>query len=114
MKDLDPFDRACERSCGLISGWFVFCLHQLSTAAGSKWDFDDPSTMEIVVTKENADGIYANCKAIGSGYAVGWTRSGMKKVKEAREKAHRYLFEEANDPDTPITRKIELVRLCSR
>lgn len=70
--------------------------------------------MDIVVTKGNAESVYAYCKEIRSGYSVGLKRGGMKKIKEARAEAHRYLYEEANDPATPIQRKIELVRLTSK
>lgn len=114
MHDLDEKDRFLEGQFGLISGYFLYALHKLSEAAGSSWDYNDPSTMEIVVTRENADAIYANCREIRSGYSVGLNRSGMKKVKKAWAEAHQYLFEEANDPATSIERKIELVRLTSK
>lgn len=114
MKDLDEFDRNLENAFGLISGYYIFELHQLSTAAGSKWDYSNPDTMDIVVTKGNADSIYAICKEIRSGYSVGLDSSGMKKIKKARSEAHKFLFEEANDPNTPVERKIELVKLTSK
>lgn len=114
MKDLDDHGRACEKAFGLISGYMLYALHELSTAAGSEWDTSDPSTMDIVVTRQNAAAIYAHCKEIRSGYSVGLNREGMRKVKAARAQAHQYLFEEANDPATPIERKIELVRLTSK
>jgi hypothetical protein len=114
MYDLDPFEQICERSCGMISGWFLFCLHELSTTAGSSWDANDPSTMEIVVTKGNAEAIYAYCREIRRGYSIGLKRGQMAKIKAAREEAHRFLYEEANDPTTSIQRKIELVRLTSK
>lgn len=114
MKDLDDHGRMYEESFGLISGYMLYALHELSTAAGSNWDMSDPSTIDIIVTKQNAEGIYAHCKEIRSGYSVGLTRLQMKKVKAARSEAHKYLFEEANDPYTSIDRKIELVRLTSK
>lgn len=113
MKDLDEHGQACEKSFGLISGCMLFELWQHSTAAGSKWDYYDPATMEIIVTRKNAEIIYGYCKEIRSGYSVGLKKSGMKLIKEARAKAHEYLFEEANDPKTTIKRKIELVKLTS-
>ena len=114
MYDLDERDQMLERSCGMISGWFLFCLHELSTAAGSSWDANDPSTMEIIVNKGNAEAIYANCREIRRGYSIGLKKGQMAKIKAAREEAHRYLYEEANDPATSIQRKIELVRLTSK
>ena len=114
MKDLDEHGRMCEMTFGLISRQFVYMLHEISTAAGSKWDMNNPDTMDIAVTRKNAESIYAYCKEIRSGYSVGLDRKGMRKVKEARRKAHEYLFEEANDPSTPIERKIELVKLTSK
>jgi hypothetical protein len=114
MKDLDEHSRMCEEAFGLISGTMIHMLHEHSTAAGSKWDISDPDTTEIIVTANNADSIYAICKEIRSGYSVGITKAQMKKVKAARAEAHRYLFEEANNPNTSIQRKIELVRLTSK
>ena len=114
MKDLDDDARFLESHFGLISGYFVWELHQHATAAGSKWDYNDPSTMDIPVNKSNATQIYALCKEIRSGYSVGLKKAEMAKIKEARMKAHQLLFEEANDPNTSIERKIELVRLTSK
>lgn len=114
MKDLDEHSRACEEACGLISGMFLYQLHELSTVAGSSWDVNDPSTMEIVVNKGNAGAIYANCKEIRNGYSIGLKRGQMAKIKAARAEAHRFLYEEANDRATPIQRKIQLVRLTSK
>ncbi len=114
MKDLDEFGQQCEKAFGLISGYFLWNIHRMSTEAGSLWDFDKPETVEIIVTKENAAEMYDYCKAIRSGYSVGLGKDGMKLIKEARTKAHEFLFEEANDPNTPIERKIFLVRLTSR
>lgn len=114
MKDLDDFAKGCEEQFGLISGYYIFELHQLSTAAGSNWDYDNPESMEIIVNKGNADSIYAICKEIRSGYSVGVGKSALKKIKEARSQAHKFLFEEANDPSTSIERKIALVKLTSK
>lgn len=114
MKDLDHFERSCEEAFGLMSGYYLFELHQVSTAAGSNWEYDKPETMEIIVTKKNADWVYGICKEIRSGYSVGLNPSGMKKIKEARKKAHEFLFEEANNPNTPIERKIYLVKLTGK
>lgn len=114
MKDLTEFEQACEKTFGLISGGMIWGLHEICKAAGSKWELDKPETMEIIVTKENADQVYDWCRAIRSGYSVGLSRAGMKKIKEARTEAHKFLFEEANDPNTSIERKIELVRLTSK
>jgi hypothetical protein len=114
MKDLDDFGRAMESEFGLISGWCMWDLHRVSVAAGSNWDVDKPETMEIIVTKDNAAYIYGLCKEIRSGYSVGIKRSQMQKVKEARMAAHKFLFEEANDPNTPIERKIYLVKLTGK
>lgn len=114
MKDLDDHGRMCEEAFGLISGYYIWDIHRMSVEAGSKWELEKPETMDIIVTKENADEMYAFCKAIRSGYSVGLNKSGMKLIKEARSKAHQFLFEEANDPNTPIQRKIDLVRLTSK
>ena len=38
----------------------------------------------------------------------------MAKIKAARLEAHRFLYEEANDPNTSIQRKIELVKLTGK
>lgn len=92
----------------------LFMLWELSTAAGAQWDLNNPDSMEIVVTKQNAGSIYSVCKEIRSGYSVGLGKSGMDKVKKARKEAHQYLYEEANDPNTSIERKIELVKLTSK
>lgn len=89
-------------------------LHETSVRAGSAWIYEKPETMEIFVTKENAACIYAACRDIRSGYSEGLSKDAMAKVKAARQKAHRFLFEEANDPNTPIERKIYLVRLTSK
>ncbi len=70
--------------------------------------------MEIIVTKNNADIIYGLCKEIRSGYSVGLSKAQIKKIKEARNEAHRLLHQEANDPNTPIERKIALVKLTSK
>lgn len=114
MKDLDELDRMCEESLGFISYGMLWGLHDICERAGSKWELEKPETMEIVVTKENAAEIYSWCRAIGEGYCVGLSKANMKKVKEARQIAHRYMVGEANDPNTPITRKIELVKLTSK
>lgn len=114
MKELDSHGRKCEQRFGLISGFYLFGLHELSTAEGSEWDLSDPDTMDIVVTKKNAALVYAYCKEIRKGYSVGLNKGSMDKIKAARMKAHRYLYDEANDPATPIARKIELVKLTSK
>jgi len=64
MKDLDEHGKMCEEEFGLISGYFIFELHQHSTAAGSKWEYDNPETMDIVINKHNAQIIYELCKEI--------------------------------------------------
>lgn len=92
----------------------IWGLHAICVRAGSKWELDKPETMEIVVTKENADAIYEWCKAIRSGYNARLTKNGMNKINVARLIAHRFLVEEANDPSTPIDRKIKLVRLTGK
>lgn len=114
MKDLNEFEQACENAFGLISSGMLWGLHEICERAGSKWELDKPETMEIIVTKENADSVYDWCKAIRSGYNVGLNKSGMAKVKAARFEAHKFLYEEANDPNTSIERKIELVKLTSK
>lgn len=114
MKDLNAKDRMLKQSLGLISGSMIYMLHELSKAAGSRWDIEFPFSMEIIVTKSNAAAIYAICKEIRSGYSVGLNQDGMKKIKSARTQAHQFLVEEANDPNTPIDRKIELVKLTSK
>lgn len=114
MKELDEHSRMCEQAFGLISGYYIWDIHRMSVDAGSAWDLDKPETMQIIVTKENADEMYAFCKAIRSGYSVGLGKGGMKLIKAARAEAHKFLFEEANDPNTPIKRKIDLVRLTSK
>ena len=114
MKDLDQHGQNCEKAFGLISRFYVYALWQMSVNAGSDWKYEQPDTIDIVVTRENADGIYAYCKAIRSGYDVGLGRTQMSKIKRARMIAHKFLVEEANDPNTSIQRKIELVRLTSK
>jgi hypothetical protein len=114
MKDEMGEYAGLERAFGLVSGYYIYHIHRISVEAGSNWDYDKPETMEIVVTKENAEEIYAFCRAIRSGYDVGLKKGGMAKIKAARAEAHKYLFEEANDPKTSIQRKIELVRLTSK
>lgn len=114
MKDLDDHGRACEEAFGLISGYMIFALHEVSTAAGSLWDMNDPDTMQIVVNKSNAQYVYELCKEVRSGYSVGLGKEGMAKIKAARLESHKYLYEEANDPATSIERKIELVRLTGK
>lgn len=114
MKDLDEFEKACEQTFGLISGYYLWNIHRMSQEAGSLWDLEKPNTIDIVVTKDNSEEMYAYCKAIRSGYSVGLNKEGMKKIKAARSEAHKYLFDEANDPNTPIERKIELVKLTSK
>lgn len=112
--DLGEHGAMCEEAFGLISGYYLWYIHELSIAAGSEWDLAKPETIDIVVTKENAAAMYDYCKAIRSGYSVGLKRGGMAKIKEARMKAHLFLWEEANNPSTSIERKIELTRLTSK
>jgi len=114
MKDLDEHGQMMEEEFGLISAGMLWGLHSICESAGSKWVLERPETMEIIVTKENAEEIYAWCKEIRSGYSVGLDRHEMLKIKEARMEAHKFLVEEANDPATPIERKIELVKLTSK
>lgn len=113
MKDLSEKDQLLENTFGLISGYYLWNIHRMSAEAGSVWKLEEPSTIEIIVTKENAAEMYDYCRAIRSGYSVGLKKEGMKLIKEARAKAHEILFAEANDPNTPIERKIQLVRLTS-
>lgn len=89
-------------------------LHEIATANGSKWNLLDDSTIYIPVNKRNAADIYGWCKEIRSGYNIGMSRKVISAVKKARSEAHKFLFEEANDPATPIERKIELVKLTSK
>jgi hypothetical protein len=114
MKDLDGRNQLLENAFGLISGYYLWNIHRMSVEAGSVWKLEDPSTIEIIVTKDNAAEMYDYCRAIRSGYSVGLKKAGMKLIKEARAKAHELLFEEANDPNTSIERKIQLVRLTSK
>lgn len=114
MKDLDELDRMCEESLGFISYGMLWGLHAICERAGSKWELEKPETMEIVVTKENATEIYSWCRVIREGYCIGLSKANMKKVKAARQEAHRFMVEEANDPNTSIERKIELVKLTSK
>ncbi len=112
MDDLDDWGKACEEQFGLISGMMLYGLH--TVGASPNWDINKPSTIEIVVSKENAASVYGWCKEIRSGYSVGINRKMMAKIKEARLKAHQFLWDEANDPNTSIERKIELVKLTSK
>lgn len=114
MKDLDDFGQAMEQRFGLISGFMLFALHEIATAAGSNWNLNDPNSIEIPVNKKNAEHVYGYCKEIRSGYSVGLNKKQMKVIKEARAEAHKYLYEEANDPNTTIERKIHLVKLTSK
>lgn len=114
MKGLSDYERSWEEDFGLMSGWYVFVLWEISTAAGSKWEYDNSETMEIIVNKSNAYAVYGCCKEIRSGFSVGISKNNMKKIKQARKEAHQILFDEANDPNTPIERKIALVKLTSK
>lgn len=115
MKDLDDLDREMEGQFGLISQMMVFGLHGIATAAGSEWDLMDENTIDIPVNKYNAYDVYGYCKEIRTnGYSVGVSKKLMQAIKKARMEAHLFLVKEANNPHTPIQRKIELVRLCSR
>ncbi len=114
MKDLDEDGRICEEQFGLISAGMIWGLHAVCVRAGSKWELEKPETIEIVVTNDNAAEIYSWCRAIREGYSVGLSKEGMKLIRAARLEAHKYLVEEANDPNTPIERKIELVKLTSK
>lgn len=114
MDDLDDFGKSMEQAFGMISGMMLYGLCEVSKSVGGNWEFDKPETFEIVVTKDNAANIYAWCKEIRSGYNVGLQRGWMKRIKEARSEAHKFLVDEANDPKTSIERKIELVKLTSR
>lgn len=114
MNELNDFERACEQSFGLISGMMLYGLHQIAVASGSKWVIEDERTIDIPVNKDNAAEVYAWCKEIRSGYNVGMSKRVISAVKKARSEAHKFLYEEANDPLTPIERKIELVKLTSR
>lgn len=89
-------------------------LHQHATAAGSQWDFSDPSTIDIPVNNRNADIIYGICRTLRESKSPTIARVQMKKIKEARAEAHKFLVDEANDPATSIQRKIELVKLTSK
>lgn len=114
MKDLDDFGREMESHFGLISSMMVCGLHDLATAAGSQWDMTD-DTIDIPVNKHNAAAVYGWCKEIRSnGYNIGLSKKLMAAVKAARLEAHKFLYEEANDPNTTIERKIELVKLTSK
>lgn len=113
MKDLDEHGKLCEQAFGIISGYMLYELHRISVLAGSEWEADKPETMNIIVNKENAEAIYSYCKEIRSGYDIGLGKAGMKKIKQARLDAHLFLMQEANDPNTSIKRKIELVKLTS-
>jgi hypothetical protein len=114
MKGLSNDEKILESNFGLISGGMLWGLCEASKKAGSKWEYNKPETMEIIVNKENADEIYSWCRAIRSGLSIGLNADGMSMVKAARTMAHRYLVEEANDPNTTIERKIELVKLTSK
>lgn len=118
MDDLTDFEQALEDNFGLIGGGMLWGLHAICERAGSKWILDKPETMEIVVNSENADSIYDWCRGIQAGIRAGYKidlgKNGKKIVKEARRQAHEFLFDEANNPNTPIERKIELVRLTSK
>lgn len=63
---------------GVCTTQCLIYLHQI--AASENWDFEKPHTMEIVVTKDNADGVYGACKEIRGGYNAGITKSQMKKI----------------------------------
>lgn len=114
MKDLDEHGRMCEEAFGMISGFCIYELHALSTAAGSKWDMSNPTTMEIIVNRSNAEAIYGWCREVHCGYNIGLDRHALKLIKAARKEAHAYLYEEANSPETSIERKIQLVKLTSK
>jgi hypothetical protein len=69
--------------------------------------------VSIFVTRENADDVYGACRAV-LGYNKSLSGKDRKKISEAKERAHQFLYEEANDPNTSIERKIALVKLTSR
>lgn len=114
MHDLDDFGKEMESCFGLISGYMVYGLHEEATAAGSQWDINNDDTIDIPVNKNNAYSVYELCKEIRSGYNVNVSKKLMAAVKKARLESHLFLVKEANDPNTSIDRKIELVRLTSK
>jgi hypothetical protein len=114
MDGLDDFSKECEQSFGQISKMMLGGLHAIATAHGSNWNISDDSTIDIPVNKKNAAEVYSWCKEIRSGYNVGLSKKVITAVKKARSEAHKFLYEEANDPATPIERKIELVKLTSK
>jgi len=97
-----------------LSSFMLVQLHEHATAACSQWNFSDHSTIEIPVTKRNAETIYGICREIREGLNHGVSRKMMEVIKAARMEAHQYLYEEANDPNTSIDRKIILVKLTSK
>lgn len=99
---------------GDMVGYHLFLLHELSTARGIDWDFDDPDSMQIAVTKDTAEQVYGNCREIMAVADNGLSAGQMKKIRAARLEAHQFLYDEANDPKTSIERKIALVKLTSK
>lgn len=98
-------------------GWIDYMLselHQHATAAGAQWDLSNPATMDIPVNSRNADIIYGICRTLRESKSTMIKRPQMKKIKEARTEAHKFLVDEANNPATSIQRKIELVKLTSK
>lgn len=97
--------------------WSAYLLERLywhAHAAGSTWKKDNPATISIPVSKKNAETIYCLCRGIRAVPPPGVTKKMMKVIKAARMEAHRFLYEEANDPNTSIDRKIQLVKLTSK
>lgn len=92
-------------------GWYLYQLHEIGTALGESWDFWANDSFQITVTKQYAEAIYGCCREIMAVPGNGLSTKQMKIIRKARLEAHQFLFDEANDPQTSIERKIELVKL---
>lgn len=95
-------------------GWYLYQLHEIGTAMGQNWDFWASESFEITVTSQYAETIYGCCREIMAISDNGLSTKQMRIIRKARLEAHQFLYDEANDPETPIERKIHLVKLTSK
>lgn len=94
--------------------WYLYQLHEIGTTIGEEWDFWVSDSFEITVSKHHAEHIYVCCKGIMSVKENGLNSEQMKIIRKARLDAHQFLYDEANNQETPIKRKIHLVKLTSK
>ena len=111
MDEPDFLDDLVNRD---MVGFFLYELHEIGTAIEEHWDFWASDDFEITVTRNYAERIYACCKEIMLIKHNGLNAKQMRIIRKARLDSHQFLYDEANDPATPIERKIQLVKLTSK